>query len=584
MAPLFLIYGKAFLGQLIFISSAFCYFFALLNQKKQSVFLKSGSVLLFSSYLLLTACFAFSDFSLKVVSQYSSINTPLIYKIVAVWGSSEGAFLLFLTLLSMTGWILKTKVSKTFFAFHILSLILLQLFLMPPFETQVIQSSSDLNPLLQDCSMVFHPPILYMGQIFWGMIFFKMMDHPFDITEIKKLLHFGFLTLMVGIFLGCYWAYYVLGWGGFWYWDPVENVSLFGLLFYVLCFHLLKFKKERLFFKCIVYGWPVTLFGSFLIRSGVLNSVHSFAENLDFSLYAFIVFIVTIAPSLFYILGMKNPFELEKGKESSFFEYGSFIIWGAVFLILVLAVLIPVFFKNISFSLSFFARSIWPLSVMGIFLMPFVSFSLRSREVQKSLFFKMALLPILLFLNLFLFLSYSLLFCLTMSVALFSLIGTFYIFYHFKKSIAFLLAHIGVILMLTSSVLTTYLKEEERITFLNDKDQCICPLQNGDVIEVLSTKAFKEKNYIAHEITLRWVDNTQKDFILRPTFKYFIDLKTPKSDMALMLNGLHQKGVVIEQMTEEKLQVFVFEKKYILLVWGAFIFMILGLLRGLIRF
>ncbi|MBP9752300.1 MAG: cytochrome c biogenesis protein CcsA [Proteobacteria bacterium] len=580
MAPI-LTYSKAFLGQLLFVFIAIFYFLSLVDEKRRRFCLKYSSFGLIASYLLLTFCFSVSDFTLKVVASHSHLKTPLLFKIVAVWGSGEGAFLLWAMLLSFTGFILETRVAQIFFGFHMLAIVLLQIFIMHPFTTHVGLSVEDLNPLLQDHSMVFHPPILYMGQIFWGMIFFKMLDSPFDIKKIMNLLRLGFFALMVGISLGCYWAYYVLGWGGFWYWDPVEVISLFGLLFYVLCFHIVKFKRfEGGGYLYFAFGWPITLLGSFLIRSGVLNSVHSFAQNLDFILFAGVVFMLTILPALFVMI-QKRPIVEEQSK-LTFFEMACLIIWWGIFLTLLLTVIIPLFFKDISFGPPFFARSVWPLSIMGLLLMGWVplkwSWHNRVNILLKSIFCSFIFLLFLCFLS-----DFSILIILTLTCGLCSSIITFYVCYCVKRSPSLLMGHIGFILMMVSATLTTFLSFEERITFSNDKEKCSAPLKNGDRIEVLDSKAYENNNHIVHEVSLIWIDQKGNPYHISPEFKYFFHLQTTKSEMAFKLNGWHQKGAVIEKMTEDTLQVFVFEKKYILLFWMSLLLMMMSILRGILK-
>jgi cytochrome c-type biogenesis protein CcmF len=571
-------YKYAFLGQFLYVSALIVYVVSIFLKTKRQTFLKVGSGLLWSCYILLTFCFLIGDFHLKVVADHSGLNTPWIYKLVGIWGSSEGSFLLWICFLSCAGWILKTKTAQCLFTLHMVGFLALQSFILPVFETVVSAvNESDLNPLLQDHSMVLHPPILYLGQTLWGMIFFKLLDRPFDKTKITALTKSGFLILTLGIALGSYWAYYELGWGGFWYWDPVEVVSLFAWLFYILCFHLLQKQKLNGFYLLSMFAWPVTLLGSALIRSGVLNSVHSFAENSDFMELFGVLFIVTLLPSL-YVLFKTNPFK-EDGQKISFLEMSCLLLWGGIFSVLLLSVLIPIFFKNISFAPAFFEASVWPLSLPFLLLLGLMPYK---KCFDYKLFLALNSLSALgVFASLLSKTSLPFMANLTISLSCFAFICTVFGFIKIKRNISLLLGHLGWVLLIFSTTLTIFLKEEERVTFQNSEHNNCLHLKNGDVLEILETHAFEGENFIGHEVTLKYTTLLKNSFIFKPVLKYYPHSKITHADMDLRRNGLHQYGVVIESMTEDHLQLYIFQKKYIYCLWFSILLMMLGILGSI---
>jgi cytochrome c-type biogenesis protein CcmF len=251
----------------------------------------------------LIAAFATNDFSVALVANHSNLELPDAYRIAATWGSHEGSMLLWVLMLS--GWsaavaMLSSSLPDTLRARVLGTLgliafgfLLFLLFTSNPFERLLPAAADgrDLNPLLQDPGMVFHPPLLYMGYVGFAVAFAfavaGLLEGRFDAAWARwarpwTTVAWAFLTL--GIALGSFWAYYELGWGGWWFWDPVENASFMPWLVGTALIHSLAVTEKRGAFRSwtvllAILAFSLSLLGTFLVRSGVLTSVHAFATD-----------------------------------------------------------------------------------------------------------------------------------------------------------------------------------------------------------------------------------------------------------------------------------------------------------------
>ncbi|MCC7152289.1 MAG: heme lyase CcmF/NrfE family subunit, partial [Rubrivivax sp.] len=255
------------------------------------------------AYGCLTAAFVGNDFSVLYVAENSNSNLPLPYRITAVWGGHEGSILLWLLVLA--GWTVAVAVfsrglplplrARILGVMGLISIgfMLFILYTSNPFERLLpaAEQGRDLNPLLQDPGMVFHPPLLYMGYVGFSVAFAfsiaALLAGRLDATWARwsrpwTTTAWMFLTL--GIALGSAWAYYELGWGGWWFWDPVENASFMPWLVGTALMHSLAVTEKRGGFKMwtallAILAFSLSLLGTFLVRSGVLSSVHAFASD-----------------------------------------------------------------------------------------------------------------------------------------------------------------------------------------------------------------------------------------------------------------------------------------------------------------
>ncbi len=269
--------------------------------------------LLLASFGALTHAFITSDFSVKLVVLNSHSLKPMLYKITGVWGNHEGSMLLWVLILSLFGasasWfganlpiLLKTRVLSiqgaigvAFLAFIIFTSNPFERVEIPPFDGQ------DLNPLLQDPGLAFHPPFLYLGYVGLSMAFSfavaALIEGRIDAAWgrwVRPWTLAAWIFLTIGIALGSWWAYYELGWGGFWFWDPVENASFMPWLLAAALLHsaIVVEKRETLKSWTIllaILAFGFSLIGTFIVRSGVLTSVHAFANDPERGMFILII-------------------------------------------------------------------------------------------------------------------------------------------------------------------------------------------------------------------------------------------------------------------------------------------------------
>tara|TARA_R110002110_G_scaffold400317_2_gene616651 strand:+ start:9533 stop:11350 length:1818 start_codon:yes stop_codon:yes gene_type:complete len=275
------------------------------------------------SFVALLWSFYTHDFSVSYVQQNAHQNLPWYYRLTALWGGHEGSMLLWTTLLAVwTGLVARSPRHLTLPAHTtILSvlaglscgLILFLLCTSNPFARIlpfVPVEGSDLNPLLQDPGLIFHPPLLYMGYVGLAVPFASQICALFYPDQHKvlaqwtrrwTLVAWSFLT--VGIVLGSYWAYYELGWGGYWFWDPVENASFMPWLVTAALVHSLVITEKRDSFQAwtillAIYAFSLSLIGTFLVRSGVLTSVHAFSVSPERGLFILVFLSIVIGCAL----------------------------------------------------------------------------------------------------------------------------------------------------------------------------------------------------------------------------------------------------------------------------------------------
>jgi len=279
-------------------------------------------VLITFAFACLVYSFITNDFSVHNVASNSNSNLPVYYRIAASWGSHEGSLLLWIYMLA--GWSLAVAMLSRQLPDETMARVLgvlglvsvgflaFLLFTSNPFDRLLPAAADgrDLNPLLQDFGMIIHPPLLYMGYVGFSVAFAfaiaALMGGQLDAAWARwsrpwTTIAWMFLTL--GIFMGSFWAYYELGWGGWWFWDPVENASFMPWLVGTALIHSLAVTEKRGSFKnwtvlLAIIAFSLSLLGTFLVRSGVLTSVHAFATDPERGTFILIFLAIVIGGSL----------------------------------------------------------------------------------------------------------------------------------------------------------------------------------------------------------------------------------------------------------------------------------------------
>ena len=396
----FLLFLNAFLSFLVIF-----YSFQNLKTSQNTIFKNIYQINLFQCtsiivcFLTLISAFLTSDFSLLSVYQNSHSLKPTFYKISGTWGNHEGSLLLWviiLTIFSFLFLILNKKHPKSYRLytliiqnFLILGFLFFILFNSNPFSiiTPVPNEGLGLNPILQDPALAIHPPLLYIGfvgsSIYFSSAIASMITNYSDkmfATSIKSwvLVSWAFQTL--GILVGSIWAYYELGWGGFWFWDPVENASLLPWFAMTALFHslLVLEKRNALYFWVIILcllTFILSVTGTFLVRSGILNSVHTFANDPSRGIYILIFLSMMIIGSIYFLFTKYKPnnYQINSNSKETFVLINNWFMMFYLITVL-LGTLYPIFTdvisKNkVSVGPPFYNTVIIPIVVIFLFLM-----------------------------------------------------------------------------------------------------------------------------------------------------------------------------------------------------------------------
>ena len=313
-----------------------------------------------SSFLILLLAYILSDFSLVNVYENSHTNKPLFYKISGTWGNHEGSLLLWINILvlfsSLFLFLTKNK-DKSFkiltLLFQNILVIIFLIFLLTnsnPFSElfPIPLEGLGLNPILQDPALAIHPPLLYIGFVGSSIYFsaalaalISKIDSQSFAISIKSWVLVSWFFQTVGILVGSIWAYYELGWGGYWFWDPVENSSLMPWFVMTALLHSILVLERRIG----LYSWVIVLSiltftmsvtGTFLVRSGILNSVHTFASDPSRGLFILSFLVIMVFSSIFIFF----KFSPKENKKYSVFSKEAFIIANNWFMIFFLGVVL----------------------------------------------------------------------------------------------------------------------------------------------------------------------------------------------------------------------------------------------------
>jgi cytochrome c-type biogenesis protein CcmF len=355
------------------------------------------------SFGALTACYVTSDFSVATVFENSHSMMPLIYKFTSVWGNHEGSMLLWVLILSLFGALvaafgvnlpatLKAHVlavqSWVATAFYLFILLTSNPFLRLP---QAPLEGRDLNPILQDLGLAIHPPLLYLGYVGFSISFSfaiaALIEGRIDAAWARWVRPWtlaAWMCLTVGIAMGSYWAYYTLGWGGFWFWDPVENASLMPWLAGTALLHSAVVMEKRNALKVwsillAILAFSLSLIGTFLVRSGVLTSVHSFANDPARGVFILAILVLFIGGGL-GLFAWRAPMLKQGGLFAPISREGALIFNNLFLTTACLTVFVGTLYplaleaftgEKISVGGPFFNLTFGPLFVALMFAMPF---------------------------------------------------------------------------------------------------------------------------------------------------------------------------------------------------------------------
>lgn len=358
--------------------------------------------LLSSASLLLITLFLVGDYSVKYVAHYSDRSMPLFYKATAMWGGQDGSLLFWVWVMSIWAAIAvyqNRDKNRELMPYTIATMMWVTLFFVAllvfvcnPFEVSLGAAPTDgrgLNPLLQNPYMVTHPPSLYLGYIGWtipfcfavGALAHGKLDYTW-IASMRRWCLVAWVCLSVGLVLGGLWAYEELGWGGYWAWDPVENAAFMPWLTGTAFIHSIQVQERRRIFKIwnltlIIITFILTLLGTMMTRSGIVESVHAFAQSsigVYFGFFLLITLVVTIGLLLYRAKDLRPETQLESVLSREFaFLINNWVLLAAAFFV-TFATLFPALYKwlsggqEINVGPAFFNLWMIPIGIVLLFL------------------------------------------------------------------------------------------------------------------------------------------------------------------------------------------------------------------------
>ena len=605
------------LGNLfLYLPILFTFFFYLRSSKlNESQTILAARVIYICSlipFLLLLIAFATSNFQTLNVLQNSYINDPFIFKVTSAWGSHEGSILLWVFLINLYGLI--------FSFFHKKNLLNKQLiFISQIFIIYILLSSNPfievnmdgnieglgLNPILQNLLFVIHPPILFLGYL--GLIIpfviasfiltTKQHDEPlFQQMLIWSKISWFFLT--AGIVLGSYWAYSELGWGGWWFWDPVENVSLIPWLLNTALVHSLQvsIKNNQLklwSLNLALYGFIAAVFGTFLVRSNLIVSVHSFATDPLRGLFLIIIIgyllITTIRMNLKSIsLFNKDTFQFIS-KESFLLINNIFFICAA--LTVFIGTVYPLFSEMI-FKTAVSVGAPYYNFTFNILLAPIIILMAFAPQIKWHNHHSQNQIKLLIiFLTGFVasLISYFIFYNLFFSISVFITAPLFIqsvvvLFAKFKKDFRFYaqwLAHLSIGIFIIAAVSTEQFDTEENLLFKKDNNNEL-PLNSGGYAYIENIQNIEKLNHVQILLDMKIVEEN-KTYSLSPSKNIYQPSGQITNEVSVVNNFFSQYYATISQIESDLVSINLVYKPFINLLWMSALMLILGIFGSIIR-
>ena len=583
-----------------------------------------SSLLLIFSFLILVLSYSNSNFSLLNIYNNSHSSKPLIYKISGTWGNHEGSLMLWLSFLGLHGCIyfFTIKNLKEEFANYVnisLSIIYLgfisfTIFTSNPF-IRIFPPPTEglgLNPVLQDPGLAFHPPLLYLGYVgltipfsfaIAALLTGKVDNYWAKLVRPWILCAWVFLTL--GISLGSFWAYYELGWGGWWFWDPVENISLLPWLLTTALIHSIRVTEKRSNLKtwtillCIL-SFTLTLLGTFIVRSGLLTSVHAFASDPDRGIFILtFLFLISVGALLLYAMRYekienKNSFYL-LSKEGGLLLNNIFLCASAITILIgtIWPLIIEVFTgKDISVGAPYFNLVFFPLIIPAIYLSGIsINLNWKSNNIENIISKTLKFFVISCFLVFFFLLIYGfdIISLIGLSLFFWIILSIFNDFQNrfkynttnkktylkrlssIKKSVYGMhLAHLGLAIM----ILGIAISESKKTYFEGILKQGDKISVNNFNIHFIKEEKYKKENWVADAGIFK-VNNGSNYFQMRAERRIYLDTGMPSTEAAIERNFFNHLYIVMGQQQPANSGnriIRIYYNPFILLIWlGAFI-------------
>ena len=569
------------------------------------------------SFLALVISFIISDFSNETVFNNSHTTKPLFYKISGTWGNHEGSLLLWLLVLTLFIFIFLLRTKNQPIKYKILTLVFQQVIIIGFFLFLILTSNPfnylfpvpneglGLNPILQDPALAIHPPILYLGYVGSSIIFssalaatsLKMVSTNWAI-HIKKWVLISWIFLTLGILLGSIWAYYELGWGGFWFWDPVENVSLMPWLALTTLLHciLVLERKETLTSWVIILSiatFTLSMCGTFLVRSGILNSVHTFANDPERGLFILIFLFTLIFLSLLIFFVFHKP---GQNNQANFFwlsKETSILInnWFMMYFLSVVLIgtVYPIFLdvissQKISVGPPFYHKLIIPFLIPFLLMMAIGPKLKWIKSDLKDKIYLFSLLVISVLISFFIVKNFNanvLVNTILISAAIYLFFITLRDFFIKKyKNLAQNIAHFGFSLLILS-ILFNNLFSSEIITNLK-----VGETYNGSKTKIVfeSINQKKQKNYNSIIANFSITNSEGTNNYLSPELRIYNQPKITTSEADIKTTLMKDKFIVINLVqNQDYFNVRYQVKPFMLWIWLSVMIISLGGLISLLK-
>ena len=577
------------------------------------------------SFAALTYAFISHDFSVAYVAHNSNSALPLIFRISAVWGAHEGSLLLWaLILVLWTNAILlfskdlpREVVARVVAILGLISIgfILFMLFTSNPFDRliNVPLDGRDLNPLLQDFGLVIHPPMLYLGYVGFSVPFAfaiaAMMSGRLDAAWAKwsrPWTNIAWMFLTLGITLGSWWAYYELGWGGWWFWDPVENASFMPWLIGTALIHSLAATEKRNVFKAwtvllAILAFSLSLLGTFLVRSGVLTSVHAFATDPARGVFILIFLVLVVGGSL-ALYAVRAPKIKSTGEFQLFSRESSLLLNNVLLVVACASILLGTLYPLLLDALNMGKISVGPPYFNSVFipltaplaLILGVGIFLRWRKDETKRVVSVLAIPAVISIAIGVLLSlllpeFKIAAMIGLILAVWVALASCYHFYirlnkNKKISIALMeipkgfygmtVAHIGVAVFIVGITLTSLYSQE--------KDVRLEPGQKYQLAEyVFEFKGVNQNegaNYIANEGLVIVSRNGEIIQEMKPQKRIYRVQKMPMTEAAIDAGVSRDLFVALGERLDDKgaWSVRLYVKPFIRWIWIGAVIMSLG--------
>ncbi len=571
------------------------------------------------AFLILIYGFIISDFTIQNVLENSHSLKPMIYKISGSWGSHEGSMLLWCWVMAFYGFLItinKQSLKKEtkslillFQGFLSFGFVFYLYFLSNPLESSNVLSEEGygLNPLLQDPGLAFHPPFLYLGyvglSIVWSFALAGLIRNTIN-KEWARNIRIWALTswvfLTIGISLGSWWAYYELGWGGYWFWDPVENVSLIPWIIATALIHnLLALEKKEILINWSVLlsllGFILSIIGTFIVRSGLITSVHAFASDPTRGIFIILLlFLVTLLSLSIYA---KNYIKKQPNVELNFFSKETFLIINNLLLSVIaftvfLGTIYPLIVETInnnriSVGPPFYNITVIPFAILLAFfsaLGPILAWNQNSiKQLLRNISIPLGLTLIITIAIFFMFENLSLI----IFIGLFSGIWLFlnslnnltHIRFQGLNNWASFFAHSGfAILILGVSISSSHQNEYEGKLDINNQINF-----SGYILKFESFNEEIVENYITTKGKFK-LSRNDNEFFLYPEKRFYPIEQSQTTEAAIISSNLSQFYLVLgEQINDKSWVIRIWYKPMIMLIWIGGLFMGIGGLLSLVK-